>query len=107
MLIMLTGQIIGIPFVIWLIFTVFYFGSIDQLFAMLAIFGIVLHLTKWKSNIIAIVLSFLLMLSPIISRLVRVPIEMFNYLAFQIPLITFVLTYLIYIIINIKQKKYG
>lgn len=44
------------------------------------------------------------MLSPLISRLVQVPIEMFDYLAFQIPLAIFIVTYLIYIIINAKEK---
>jgi hypothetical protein len=44
------------------------------------------------------------MLSPIISRLVQVPIKIFDYLAFQIPLTIFIITYSIYIIINAKEK---
>lgn len=104
LLIILAGQMIGLPFILWLIFTVFDFGNIDQLFATLGLIGIILNLTKWKTNIIVTFLSFLLMLSPIISRLVQIPIEMFNYLAFQIPLTIFIITYLTYIIINIKEK---
>ena len=47
------------------------------------------------------------MLSPIISRLVQVPLEMFDYLAFQIPLTIFIVTYLTYIIINAQEKTAG
>jgi hypothetical protein len=104
MLIILAGQMIGLPFILWLIFTTLDFGNIDQLFAIFGLVGIILNLTKWRTNIIATILSFTLMLPPIISRLVQVPIEMFNYLAFQIPLTTFIITYLTYIIINIKEK---
>jgi hypothetical protein len=104
MLIILAGQMIALPFILWLMFTTFDFGNIDQLFAIFGLVGIILNLTKWRTNIIVTILSFTLMLSPIISRLVQVPIEMFNYLAFQIPLTTFIITYLTYIIINIKEK---
>lgn len=104
MLIILAGQIIGLPFILWLIFTTFDFGNIDQLFAIFGLVGITLSLTKWRTNIIVTILSFLLMLSPIISRLVQVPIKIFDYLAFQIPLTIFIITYSIYIIINAKEK---
>lgn len=104
MLIILTGQIIGLPFIVWLIFATFDFGNIDQLFAIFGLVGIALNLTKWGTNIIVTILSFLLMISPIISRLVQVPLEMFDYLAFQIPLTIFIVTYLTYIIINAKEK---
>lgn len=105
LLIILAGQMIGLPSILWLIFTVFDFGNIDQVFAIFGFIGITLNLTKWKTNIIVNILSFLLMLSPIISRLVQVPIEMFNYLAFQIPLSIFIISYLTYIILNVKEKK--
>lgn len=104
MLIILAGQMIGLPFILWLIFTTFDFGNINQLFAIFGLVGITLNLTKWRTNIIVTILSFLLMLSPIISRLVQVPLEMFDYLAFQIPLTIFIVTYLTYIIINAKEK---
>jgi hypothetical protein len=107
LLIILTGQMIGLPFFLWLILTTFDFGNIDQLFAIFGLLGIILNLTKWRTNIIVTILSFILMLSPIISRLVQVPIEMFDYLAFQIPLIIFIVTYLTYIINNAIEKTAG
>jgi hypothetical protein len=103
-LIILAGQMIGLPFILWLIFTTFDFGNIDQLFAIFGLIGITLSLTKWRNNLIVSILSFLLMLSPIISRLVQIPLEMFDYLAFQIPLTIFIVTYITYIIINAKEK---
>lgn len=107
LLIILAGWMSGIPFIMWLIFTAFDFGNIDQLFAIFGLVGIILNLTKWKTSIHIIILSFILMLSPIISRLVQVPIEMFDYLAFQIPLTIFIVTYLTYIIINAREKTVG
>jgi hypothetical protein len=102
--IILAGQMIGLPIILWLLFTAFQFGNIDQLFALLGLVGIILNFTKWKTKIFVTMLSFLLMLSPIVSRLVQVPMEKFNYLAFQIPLAIFILTYITYIIINAKDK---
>jgi hypothetical protein len=64
-------------------FTVFDFGNSDQLFAIFGVIGVGINLTKWKNTLVTIV-SFALMLSPIISRLTQVPIEMFDYLAFEI-----------------------
>ena len=95
---------IGIPLILWLVFSFFNFGNVDQLFAIFGFIGIILNLSKLKNNIVVAILSFLLMLSPIVSRLVQVPIEMFDYLGFQIPLIIFILTYLTYIVIIAKER---
>lgn len=81
--IILAGQMIGLPFILWLIFTTFDFGNTDQFFAIFGIIGVLLNLTKWRNKIQVTIISFLLMLSPIISRLIQIPIEKFNYLAFQ------------------------
>ena len=104
-LIILMGQMIGLPFICWLIFTSFDFGNIDQLFAIFGVVGIVINLTKWKNNIPLTIISFILMLSPIISRLMQVEIGLFDYLAFQIPLTIFIITYLTFIVINIINRK--
>ncbi len=103
-LIILAGWMSGIPFIIWLIFSAFDFGNIDQLFAIFGLVGIFLNLTKGKTRIDITILSFVLMLSPMISRLVQVPLEMFNYLAFQVPLTIFIIMYLTYIIINARDN---
>jgi len=97
-LIILMGQMIGLPFIFWLIFTSFEFGNSDQIFAIFGLLGFILNFTKYATSRLVKVLSFILMISPIVRRLTEIPIEKFNYLAFQIPLLIFVITYLIYII---------
>ena len=105
LIIILVGEMIGLPFILWLIFTIFDFGNINQIFALIGIIGVGLNLTKWRNKILITIISFILMLSPLISRLSQVEIEKFNYLAFQIPFVIFIITYLIFIFINIKQEK--
>lgn len=105
LMIILAGWMSGIPFIIWLIFEAFDFGNIDQLFAIFGLVGIILNLTTGKTRIDVTIVSFILMLSPVISRLVQVPIEVFNYLAFQIPLTIFIVSYLTYIIINARESS--
>ncbi len=105
LIIILAGEMIGLPFILWLVFTIFDFGNIDQIFAILGVIGVGLNLSKWKDRILITIISFILMLSPLISRLSQIEIEKFNYLAFQIPFAIFTVTYLIFIIINIKEKK--
>ncbi|MCS3531600.1 hypothetical protein [Chryseobacterium sp. JUb7] len=105
LMIILAGWMSGIPFIIWLIFAAFDFGNIDQLFAIFGLVGIILNLTTGKTRIDVTIVSFILMLSPVISRLVQVPIEVFNYLAFQIPLTIFIVSYLTYIIINARENS--
>lgn len=96
---------VGIPFACWLLFTVFDFGNIDQLFAFLGIVGVLLNFTTWKDRFPVMILSFIMMLSPLISRMLQAPIEMFNYLAFKIPLTIFIIFYSALIILNVKKKR--
>ena len=103
--IILTGDMIGIPFIIWLLFAVFDFGNIDQVFAILAILGIFMNLVKWKNPVLPAILSFLMMLSPVISRTVQAPYAVFNYLLFQIPLAIFIICYLMFIILIVRKQR--
>jgi hypothetical protein len=102
--IILAGQMISLPFFVWLLFAAFDFGNTDQIFAILGSFGVILNFTKWKNGIPIMIMSFMLMLSPLVSRLVQVPIEKFNYLAFQIPVVIFIISYLVVIGMNIRHK---
>ena len=103
-LIFLMGQMIGLPLIIWLIFTSFDFGNIDQVFAICGLAGIILNFTKHRSSRMFRILSFILMIAPIIKRLTSVPIEEFNYLTFQLPLLIFVIAYLT-LIIKTKRNR--
>ena len=99
---------IGIPFVFWILFTLFDFGNPDQFFALFAVIGLLLNFaTRNKQKTIKIlsldIISFLLLISPIVRRLTAIPIEKFNYLLFIIPTIVFVIFYLISIFISFRQ----
>ena len=108
LLIILMGSMIGVPFLFWILFTVFDFGNPDQFFALLAIIGLLLNFsTRNKQKTIKIlsldILSFLLLISPIIRRMTAIPIEKFNYLLFIIPTIIFVVFYLISMFFPVKE----
>ena len=91
------GQMIGIPFIAWLFWTSFEFGNNDQAFAIIGLIGLISFFTKYFKNRVLRVLIFVMMLTPIVRRLTEIPIEKFNYLAFQIPLIIFITTFIILI----------
>tara|TARA_Y100000780_G_C13470773_1_gene334582 strand:+ start:178 stop:519 length:342 start_codon:yes stop_codon:yes gene_type:complete len=99
------GQLIGIPLFIWLIFTSFHFGNPDQIFAVLGMIGFFLNFISYGKSRLGKLLSFILMISPIVRRMTEIPIEKFNYLTFQIPLSVFVITYLIYILKTSANEK--
>jgi len=99
---------IGLPFFFWLMFTLFDFGNIDQLFAFLAVVGLTISFMnrnkKRTLNIVLLdVVCFLLLASPIVRRMTAVPINLFNYWAFIIPTIIFALFYLISIGYSVRQ----
>ncbi|WP_433629945.1 hypothetical protein [Chryseobacterium cucumeris] len=96
---------IGLPFIFWLLFTAFDFWNIEQFFAILGLLGAILNVTRWKNKVPITILSFMMMLSPIMSRIVQTPIEKFNYFAFKIPLFLFIVCYLIFIVLNAKKGK--
>jgi hypothetical protein len=91
------GQMIGVPFIARLFWTSFEFGNKDQIFAIIGLVGLITIFTKYYKNRILRVLIFGLMLTPIVRRLTEVPIEKFDYLAFQLPLLIFITTFLILI----------
>jgi hypothetical protein len=108
LLIILMGDMIGLPFFLWLLLTLFDFGNTDQLFAFLAFIGLTISFIKMNSTrtlriVLVDVACFLLLASPIVRRLTAVPIEKFNYLAFIIPTIIFVLFYLLSIYFSVRQ----
>ncbi len=96
--IILKGQIIGVPFILWILFTLLDFGNTDQLFALLSTIGlIIIYINQNKARtrriILVDVLCFILLASPLIRRMTAIPIEYFNYLSFIIPTTLFALFY--------------
>jgi len=96
---------IGLPFIFWLLFTAFDFWNVEQIFAVLGLLGIILNVTRWKNKVPITILSFMMMFSPIMSRIMQTPIEKLNYFAFKISLFLFIVCYLIFIVLNAKKGK--
>lgn len=106
-LIILMGQMIGLPFLFWLIWTSFEFGNSDQIFAVFGLIGFIMMFTKLYKKRILKILTFGLMIIPIVRRLTEVPLEKFNYVTFQIPFLIFILTSLILILKTNEGEKTG
>jgi hypothetical protein len=97
-----------LPFFFWLLAALFDFGNMDQLFAFLAVAGIVFLYINYKKPMTSKVLKadllcFFLMVSPLVWRMSVVPIELFNYMAFIIPTALFVLLYLLSLYFGCRQ----
>jgi len=110
-LIILMGQMIGLPFFLWLLLTLFDFGNIDQVFAFFAVIGLIISYITFNSIrtskiLLLDVLCLLLLASPIIRRMSVVPIILFNYWLFIIPTIIFGLFYSISIGYSVRQYKF-
>jgi len=108
LLIILMGDMIGLPFFFWLFFTLFDFGKADQFFAWLAVMGLYISLYKLRSTpTLKIVLidigCFALMASPLVYRLSVVPIEKFNYVAFILPSVIFIVFYFLSILSSLRK----
>jgi hypothetical protein len=107
LLIILAGQLIGLPFFYWLLYTLFDFGNTDQLFAFLAVVGLTISFIKLNSTrtfkvLMLDIICFILLASPLVRRMTSVPIELFNYLAFIIPITIFSLFYIISIYYSVR-----
>ena len=108
LLIILMGQMIGLPFFIWLLFTLFDFGNIDQLFAFFGVIGLTICFVTFNSTrtlkvLLLDIISFMLLASPLIRRLTAIPIDKFNYLAFIIPTTIFGLFYIFSLYFSVRQ----
>lgn len=108
LLIILMGSMIGLPFFGWLLFTLFDFGNVDQLFAILAVLGLCISFATFNSPrtlkvLLSDIICFILLASPLIRRMTAVPIELFNYSAFVIPASMFCLFYILSLCFSFEQ----
>ena len=99
---------IGLPFFFWLLFTLFDFGNIDQLFAFLGVIGLTITFINRNKNrtltiLLIDIICFLLLASPLVRRMTAIPIEKFNYLAFIIPTTIFGLFYIFSFYFSVRQ----
>lgn len=109
LLIILMGDMIGLPFFFWLLFTLLDFGNIDQLFAFFGVIGLVISVITFKSTrtlkvLLIDIICFVLLASPLIRRMSVVPLEKFNYLAFILPTAIFGLFFMISLYYSFRQN---
>ena len=103
---------IGLPFFIWLLFTLFDFGNPDQFFAFLGVIGLTISFITFKSKrtlkiLLLDILCFMLLATPIIRRMTAIPIEKFNYLTFIIPTTIFGLSFIFSLYYSVRQYSYN
>ena len=97
---------VSLPMFVYLLFTVVDFGTTEQIFAAVALFGLIIHFlhlsfeSKTKKVIVDIFV-FACLLSPLIQRMLAVPLERFNYSWFLIPAIAFASLYLATLVLRI------
>lgn len=99
------GMLIPVPFILWLIGSLIFFENFtDQFFAFLGLTGILLNIIPWKNGVLKSVVSFIFMILPIINIALRISFEIIDDLGFIIPAGAFILSYLAYIILQIKKN---
>jgi len=109
----LMGMMIGIPFICYLFLMPFFEWTTtpsQPLTALAALLGLGMLLRTYaprvrQTNLATEVFIFILLLSPIIERLVSVPLSLFDYPGFVVPLICFLVLYPLSIILRLKMQK--
>jgi hypothetical protein len=109
-LIMLNGEMISIPFIFFLFFSICDFGTKAQAASVLAFIGLILLITligreKTKRTLLIEIVVLILLLLPILERLTSVPISLFNYPAFIIPVVSFIILYLLSMLLPLLQQR--
>ena len=107
--IMLNGQMIALPFIFFIIYSMF--GSEGARTAASSIAGFVglllllylLRIKKKKQILLIELAAFMLLCAPLIERLTSVPLVFFNYKLFIIPAISFVTCYFLSLMFSLKE----
>jgi|SRR5688572_28257523 len=112
-LIILKGDMIGVPFILYLFSALFEGNMLTRFFALFAIIGLISLLVlmiqgnkTWRLLVMQIII-FLLLLLPVLERLTSFPISTFNYPSFIIPCSIFVILYIQSVFISLRgiQKQ--
>lgn len=108
-LIILNGSMICMPFLLYLIISVFNVGEISQtITSIIGICGLILVFKEFGEKVtlkrvLKDLLAFMFLIIPLIERLNSIPIKLFDYLTFKIPIILFLVLYLISTILLTKE----
>ena len=103
------GGMISVPMFLYLLLSIANFDSpLQAVTSILAIAGLIIviklnFVSNNKKRFLLSVLAFFLLLSPIIQRLAFLPIRLFNYPLFMIPLFLFIISYVLLLIFIFKS----
>lgn len=109
--ILLNGQMIALPFIFFVVFTMY--GSEGAQTAITSIAGfagllLLLYLLRFKKSKRILLVEFgvfFLLCAPLIDRLTSVPIALFNYSGFIVPVISFIICYFLSLMLSLKDVK--
>ena len=96
-LIWIKGFMVGYPLLFFSIFGIFSFWSLGQIFAIASLIGLILSLSGASDRVEVLILSFGLLLSPLLWGLMKTPLSNFNYPAFYLPFGIFVVSYFLFL----------
>lgn len=96
--IVVNGDMAGIPFLLFLIFSLIDLGTMTEIGAFLGMGGLVLlFLIRNYTNTIKVlvgeIVAFVLLMAPILIRIKSLPANLFVYTGFLLPLFLFLLFY--------------
>ena len=103
LVIFLRGNFISMPLILWLPIASVSPDSQEQLYAIIGSVGFILCFTKYFKYKIVQGVSFLMLLTPIIQRLISVSVIKFAYFAFYMPFLIFLIAFSAFLILNRKH----
>ncbi|HEX8315212.1 MAG TPA: hypothetical protein VF609_09470 [Flavisolibacter sp.] len=97
--IFLKGTMISLPMFIYLLFTLTDFGTMQQIFSVIAFLGLIIYFShplalSPKQKFFLDSFVFLCLSAPVIYRLLSVHRDLYNYPLFVIPVVCFALLFL-------------
>lgn len=108
--IVVNGDMAGIPFILFLIFSLIDLGTMTEIGAFLGVGGLVLlFLIRNNKNPVKILVgemaAFLLLIAPILIRIKSLPANLFVYTGFLLPLFLFLLFYGLTLLVSLLALR--
>ena len=104
------GTYVSFPMILYLLFTVGDFGTAQQIVSGIALTGLIIHFwhPTFKSKTRKLVVNaivFLFLLTPMVQKLLTLPLERFLYEWFLLPAVCFITLYVASLLLLAKQMR--
>ena len=104
------GTYVNFPMILYLLFTVGDFGTVQQVFSGIAITGLIIHFwhpsfKRVTRKLVVNSLVFLFLLAPMLQKLFTLPLERFRYQWFLLPALAFVLLYSVSLMLLFRERQ--